>query len=169
MIIGIESVDELKRECHDNGGRFIMTNGCFDLFHAGHLYSLNYARRITSTVDFAFRSHSAPPSVYEDRLLVAINSSESIQKIKGPDRPIIPLADRLYVLNNLKCVDYIVVFNDESVYSTILKIKPDILVKGGTTEDIVGKHFVNSYGGFVFNSPVKRGLSTSKIIENIRK
>lgn len=124
------------------------TNGCFDLFHAGHLSSLKSAR---SQCDY---------------LVVAVNSDSSIQQLKGPDRPIVPLHDRINLLRELPFVDQVVTFDALTPIELIHSIRPDILFKGEDYADkhVVGSDFVQSYGGQVRLLPFEYNVSTSSII-----
>lgn len=134
--------------------KHIMTNGCFDLFHAGHLALLREASR-------------AADEVY---LTVAINSDRSVRKLKGTDRPIIPEYERAIIVSSFDFVDRVIIFYDTSVIPVLTYLKPDILVKGG--RPIEGKEFVESYGGktaqyerYRYDDGIR---STSNIIHKIR-
>ena len=127
----------------------VFTNGCFDIIHRGHVEYLNKAKKLG------------------DILIVGINSDESIKKIKGNKRPIIPLYSRAYVLDNLKAVDFVVPFDEETPIELIKIIKPDVHVKGGDykEEDLPEAEIVKSYGGEIKIIPLIEGFSTTKIIE----
>jgi rfaE bifunctional protein nucleotidyltransferase chain/domain len=139
------------------GEKIVFTNGCFDILHAGHIKYLEAA------------------AAKGDRLIVAVNSDDSVQKLKGPDRPINVLQSRMYLLASLQCVDAVCAFTDETPIHVIELIKPDILVKGGDyrIEDIVGAKEVISWGGRVETIPFVEGYSTtkieSKILDRFRK
>ena len=149
------SLEELLKELILLRGKkkIVFTNGCFDLLHAGHAHYLNECKKLG------------------DLLVVGINSDDSIRKIKGEKRPIIPLELRAYLLSNLGAVDYVVPFEEETPLKLIKAIKPDFLVKGGDwkIENIVGADFVQSYGGKVLTIPFKFDISTTKIVEEIKK
>jgi D-beta-D-heptose 7-phosphate kinase/D-beta-D-heptose 1-phosphate adenosyltransferase len=134
------------------GRKVVFTNGCFDLFHAGHLRLLREARKLGDT------------------LVVAINSDKSVRKLKGPGRPYIGEDDRALLLAALDCVDYICVFGEDTPLDLIKELKPDVLVKGGDyrREDIVGGDFVESLGGRVVIIPLIEGMSTSSLAEKIK-
>ena len=134
------------------GRRVVFTNGCFDLFHTGHLKLLREARKLG------------------DALVVAINSDKSVRKLKGPGRPYITEADRALLLAALDCVDYLVVFEEDTPLELIMGLKPDVLVKGGDyrREDVVGGGFVESTGGRVVIIPLVKGMSTSTLAEKIK-
>lgn len=128
--------------------KLVFTNGCFDILHSGHLEVLNFAKN------------------KGDKLVVALNSDSSIKKLKGSNRPINSLEDRIKILSELKCVDYIVCFDEETPENLINLISPDVLVKGGDYNDkqIVGSNKVME----VYTSNYIANKSTSKIIEQIQ-
>lgn len=140
-------VDKLKRD----GKRIVFTNGCFDIIHIGHVRYLKSAKG------------------YGNILIVGLNSDESVRKIKGDKRPIVPQEERAEVLSSIRFVDYVIIFNEPDPYNTIAAIKPDILVKGGdwAIDKIVGRDIVESYSGKVCIIPFIEGASSSKIIEEI--
>jgi rfaE bifunctional protein nucleotidyltransferase chain/domain len=131
--------------------KIVFTNGCFDLLHAGHADYLNKAKSLG------------------DILVVGINSDASVRRIKGEKRPILPQQMRAYLLDNLKPVDYVVIFEEDTPLELIKAIKPDVLVKGADwdLERIVGADFVLSYGGRVERIPFSFDISTSKVVERI--
>jgi rfaE bifunctional protein nucleotidyltransferase chain/domain len=132
--------------------KIVFTNGCFDILHLGHVEYLNEAKSLG------------------DLLLVAINSDESVKKIKGPDRPINNENDRSQMLLNLKSVDCVQVFNNETPLEIIKLINPNILVKGGDwkIEQIIGHEHVLSLGGEVKSLMFKNGYSTSNLISQVQ-
>jgi D-beta-D-heptose 7-phosphate kinase/D-beta-D-heptose 1-phosphate adenosyltransferase len=132
-----------------NGEKVVMTNGCFDVLHAGHVQYLQQAKALGN------------------RLIVAINSDESVRALKGDTRPINPLSDRIAVISGLASVDWVVSFSQETPQALIEKIKPDILVKGGDyqVEEIAGSAAVLANGGEVIILPLRAGCSSSRIIE----
>ncbi len=152
MIVSLEELlrilEPLRKE-----KKIVFTNGCFDIIHAGHAHYLKEAKKLG------------------DILIVGLNSDSSIRKIKGLKRPIIPQEMRAYLLDSLKPVDFVVIFDEETPIELIKAIKPDILVKGGDwdIDKIVGKDFVESYGGKVITIPFKFDISTTKIIEMIKE
>ena len=150
---GVVSMEELQihlQRSREAGQKIVMTNGCFDVLHAGHTLYLDEAKKLG------------------DRLVVAINTDEAIKKLKGEDRPLNNLESRASVLAALACVDWVVAFDDESVEKTVEEIKPDVLVKGGDTpvEKIVGADFVKSYGGEVKSLSFLQGFSTSTVLND---
>ena len=140
-------VEELKNQ----NLKIVFTNGCFDIVHRGHVEYLNKAKKLG------------------DVLIVGINSDKSIKKIKGDKRPIIPLHSRAYVLDNLKAVDFVVPFDEETPIELIKIIKPDVHVKGGDykEEDLPEAEVVKSYGGKIEIIPLIEGFSTTKIITGV--
>jgi len=144
------SISEKRRK---KGQIMVFTNGCFDILHAGHVDYLTKARRLG------------------DFLVVGLNSDLSVSKIKGPFRPINTQDLRIEVLSALECVDYIVLFDEETPEDLIKALKPDILVKGADwpEEKIVGADYVKSYGGKVIRIEFIFDISTTKIIEKIKK
>jgi rfaE bifunctional protein nucleotidyltransferase chain/domain len=151
----ILTLKELLKDLEKNkkGKKIVFTNGCFDILHAGHVHYLNECKK------------------YGDILIVGINSDSSIKRLKGEKRPILPLEMRAYVLSNLCSVDYVVPFEEDNPYNLIKEIKPDILIKGGDwlPDQIVGRDIVESYGGKVLTIPFKFDISTTRIIEEIKK
>jgi len=131
------------------GEKVVFTNGCFDLLHMGHVQYLQQARELGSC------------------LVVAINSDESVRRLKGPPRPIIGADERAAMLAALECVDYVTIFPEDTPEPLLELLKPDLLVKGGTTPVVVGREIVERYGGKVLNLQAVKGLSTTKIIERI--
>ncbi len=127
------------------------TNGCFDLIHTGHISMLKFCKENC------------------DRLIVALNSDQSVKRLKGQSRPINDENQRAVVLSEFSSIDAIVVFDDNTPESLINIIKPDLLIKGGdySKDNIVGAEFVESYGGRVITSPYINGFSSTKILKNI--
>jgi len=140
--------DELARR-QKRGDKVVFTNGCFDLLHIGHVRYLQQARELGSC------------------LVVAINSDDSVRKVKGPDRPIIPAGERAEMLGALECVDYVTVFDEDTPEPLLAVLKPEVLVKGGTTPMVVGRQIVEGYGGIVRTLDLVDGLSTTNIINRI--
>ncbi|MDI6687936.1 MAG: D-glycero-beta-D-manno-heptose-7-phosphate kinase [Desulfobacterales bacterium] len=133
--------------------KIVLTNGCFDLLHSGHIMLLSASKRLG------------------DVLIVAIDSDESVKNIKGRGRPIISEKDRISLLSAFDYVDYVVVFSSEQLNQVIEIIRPDILTKGGNYifEDVVGREIVERHGGRVVLIPITKNISSSSIINNIRK
>ncbi len=135
-----------------NNERIVMTNGCFDILHSGHISYLEQARALG------------------DKLLVAVNSDDSVRELKGDSRPVNPLPDRMKILSALSCVDMVVAFGEQTPAALIELLQPDILVKGGdyTEDQIAGAEFVKTHGGEVVILPFQEGCSTSLILEKIK-
>lgn len=155
---GIVSEDELLNavnEAKSHGEKIVMTNGCFDMLHAGHVKYLQQAKRLG------------------DRLIVAVNEDVSVARLKngfGPPRPINKLAQRMSVLAALECVDWVVPFSEDTPERLICHLLPDVLVKGGDyrPEQIAGHKCVSAQGGEVRILGYEEGCSTSLMIEAIR-
>ena len=152
MIIELNELLSLLRDLRGKQ-KIVFTNGCFDILHAGHADYLKKAKSLG------------------DILIVGINSDESIRRIKGEKRPIIPQELRAYLLDSLKPVDYVIIFEEDTPFELIKAIKPDVLVKGADwdLDKIVGADFVLSYGGKVERIEFSFDISTTKIIEKILK
>ena len=131
----------------------VFTNGCFDIFHAGHIRYLNQAKKCG------------------DILVVALNSDRSVQKIKGSLRPIVPLKERAEIMGALRAVDFVTFFHEDTPYKTIAALKPNILVKGAdwSKDKIIGADLVLKNRGKVKTIPYVPGKSTTNIIETILK
>jgi D-beta-D-heptose 7-phosphate kinase/D-beta-D-heptose 1-phosphate adenosyltransferase len=140
-------------EAKARGERIVMTNGCFDILHAGHVSYLEEAKS------------------FGDKLIVAVNDDASVARLKGPDRPITPLEDRMAVLAGLAAVDWVVPFGEDTPAELIARISPNVLVKGGdyTVEQIAGAPAVLANGGEVQIVRFKPGRSTSAVIDAIRR
>ena len=143
-------LDKIKK-WKEEGKKIVFTNGCFDIIHAGHVDYLEKAKKLG------------------DILIVGLNSDLSISKIKGEKRPIIEEKLRKKVLESLKPVDLVIIFNENTPERLIKEIKPDVLVKGGdwSIDNIVGADFVKSYGGKVKTIDFVYDISTTKIIEKV--
>jgi rfaE bifunctional protein nucleotidyltransferase chain/domain len=141
----------LRQHGRPRAGRLVFTNGCFDLLHRGHVEYLFAARRLG------------------DRLVVGVNADDSVRRLKGGGRPVVPLADRLYVLAGLACVDAVVPFAEDTPRQLIAALLPDVLVKGGDyrAEDVVGAGEVRAAGGEVVIVPLLEGRSTTTILQRL--
>jgi D-beta-D-heptose 7-phosphate kinase / D-beta-D-heptose 1-phosphate adenosyltransferase len=140
------------QDARSRGERIVMTNGCFDILHAGHVQYLQQAKNLG------------------DRLLVAVNVDETVRSLKGEGRPINSLAERMAVLAGLEAVDWVVAFAEPTPARLIEQVAPDILVKGGDYTDIqtiAGAQAVLAAGGEVKILPFKAGCSTTRIIERV--
>ena len=151
---GLVGLDELKlmvAESRARGERVIMTNGCFDVLHAGHVAYLEEAKNLG------------------DRLIVAVNDDESVRRLKGESQPINELEDRLLVLAGLAAVDWVVPFSNDTPAELIAEVLPDVLVKGGDykPDDIAGAKDVLNNGGEVRVLAFRDGHSSSRIIDKL--
>ncbi len=151
MIVPREQLSAVLQPHRHRGDRIIFTNGCFDLVHAGHLTYLRTARSLG------------------DCLVVGLNSDDSVQRLKGKGRPILPQQDRALLLDALQFVDYVVIFEEDTPESLIREVRPHLLVKGGDYRpwEIVGARFVTAYGGHVAILPYIAGKSTTAIVAQI--
>ena len=133
--------------------RIVFTNGCFDILHRGHVTYLTEARRLG------------------DLLVVGLNADASVKRLKGPERPINNEQDRLYVLSQLKAVDFVEIFTEDTPLNLILKVQPKMLVKGGDwkIDQIVGGNEVLASGGQVFSLNFVNGYSTTNLIHKIQE
>lgn len=132
--------------------KIVFTNGCFDILHSGHIQYLHRAKKLG------------------DLLVVAVNSDQSVRKLKGKNRPINSLRDRMEVLAGLESIDFVTSFNQIDPLQIILMLQPHVLVKGGDwkTSQIIGAKEVLSRGGKVRSLRFKQGRSTTKIIERAK-
>ncbi len=147
----LEEMKEIRQQFKDQNKRVVFTNGCFDIIHAGHIDYLSKAKALG------------------DVMIVGLNSNASVMRIKGSKRPILKAAERSFILSNLKPVDYVVLFDEDTPKLLIEELLPDILVKGADWEigNIVGKDVVIANGGEVKTIEFVNDQSTSKIIKII--
>lgn len=141
------------RRRRKNKETVVFTNGCFDLLHAGHVRLLRQAK-----------SHG-------DFLVVGVNSDRSVRRLKGPGRPILPLKYRIEMLSALEPVDCVVSFSEDTPERLIRAIRPDVLIKGGDwkVRRIAGAGAITARGGRVVPGLFIRGLSTTRLIQRIRR
>ncbi len=144
------SFEQLEKNRKDK--KIVFTNGCFDILHRGHIAYLNDARE------------------QGDLLVVGVNSDASVKRLKGDDRPINKEEDRKFMLENLKAVDFVFIFEEDTPYELISKIQPDVLVKGGDwkVEDIVGHDIVAKNGGVTKSLRFENGYSTTDLINKVQ-
>jgi rfaE bifunctional protein nucleotidyltransferase chain/domain len=145
---------DLVKVLAERGDRSVVfTNGCFDILHAGHVSYLEDARG------------------FGDLLVVAVNSDDSVRRLKGPTRPVNDECDRALVLAALESVSYVTFFDEDTPYELVRLLQPDVLVKGGdwTPERIVGADLVLARGGKALSLPYLPGRSTTAILEKIAK
>lgn len=145
-ITDIEKLKEILNK-KNNGKKIVFTNGCFDILHRGHVEYLQKAKELG------------------DLLVLGLNSDSSVKRLKGESRPINNEKDRAIILSALECVDYIIIFNEDTPFELIKNLKPDILVKGGDykIENVVGREYAKETMIIDFVD----GYSTTKIIKNI--
>lgn len=141
-------VEDLKKK----GKRLVLTNGCFDLLHAGHIMLFSASKQLG------------------DILIVAIDDDESVKKLKGSGRPVLNAKERSRILSALDAVDYVVVFSSHELKKLIEIIQPDVLTKGSnyTSKEVFGRELVEKYGGRVKLIPVTENISSTRIINNIK-
>lgn len=141
-------IQDLKKK----GKRLVMTNGCFDLLHAGHIMLFSASKQLG------------------DVLIVAIDDDDSVKDLKGPGRPVISARERVRIISALDTVDYVVVFSSQELSKLIEIIRPDVLTKGSnyTSEEVFGRELVEQLGGRVVLIPVTEEISSTRIIDNIR-
>ena len=145
-----DSIGQEARRLQSLGKRVVFTNGCFDIIHPGHVDLLRRARQLG------------------DALVVAINSDNSVQRLKGPSRPVFPEDERAEILRALDVVDYVCTFDEDTPLEAILAIRPDVLVKGADwTDNIVGSKEVEGWGGKVAAIPLVPGQSTTSVIDRV--
>lgn len=152
---GAWNLDALAREIgrrRKDGMRVVLTNGCFDLLHVGHVRTLQAARALG------------------DLLVLAINSDTSVRQLKGPDRPVVPEDERAEILSSLSCVDYVVIFDELDPRRVVSAIAPDFLAKGGdwSLDTIIGREEVEAHGGKVVVLPDIPGARTTSLIARVR-
>ena len=139
------------RRLHAEGRRIAFTNGCFDLMHAGHASSLEFARK------------------QGDVLIVALNTDASVRRLKGPERPIVDERNRARMMAALECVDYVTWFGEDEPRDLIAELLPDVLVKASDWAAYVsGRDIVEAHGGRVVLAPMVEGLSTTSLVAKIR-
>ncbi len=139
--------------CHAEGKRVAFTNGCFDLLHPGHIRILQETRNTA------------------DAMVLALNTDASVQRLKGPTRPVQSEADRATVLAALACVDCVVLFDEDTPLEVLCHLRPDVLVKGAdyTKVEVVGATEIESWGGEVRLVDLVEGRSTTSLIEKSKQ
>jgi len=152
-VISEEELEQVIQIAHKRGEKVIMTNGCFDLLHTGHIDYLQKARELG------------------DKLVVAVNSDESVRQLKGESRPVNTLENRMIMLAALECVDWVVAFKEETPEQLYCRVLPDVIVKGGDykADEVAGGDCVRANGGDVKILTFVDGFSTSQLITKIKK
>lgn len=151
MITNTKDFIPVRKKISDDGKKLVFTNGCFDIIHRGHITYLNEAKNLG------------------DFLIIGLNTDNSVKRLKGEGRPINNQNDRAIVIDNLKAVDFIIFFEEDTPYNLISEIRPDVLVKGGDwkEEEIVGSDIVKSYGGKVISLKYIDNYSTTNLLKKI--
>ena len=150
MVGSLEEVADRVHRLQFTGKKVVFTNGCFDILHSGHIDLLQKARELG------------------DALVVGINSDASVARLKGPTRPIISESERAELLDGLEMVDFVCSLDEDTPLNAILKIRPDVLVKGADwTDNIVGQSEVETWNGKVVAVPLIPGCSTTAIVERV--
>ncbi|MGH8625024.1 MAG: bifunctional D-glycero-beta-D-manno-heptose-7-phosphate kinase/D-glycero-beta-D-manno-heptose 1-phosphate adenylyltransferase HldE [Gammaproteobacteria bacterium] len=152
-IVDEDQLMTLVAEARGRGQRIVMTNGCFDILHAGHVYYLEAARKLG------------------DRLIVAVNDDASVKRLKGSGRPVNPLPRRMLVLDALTAVDWVVPFPEDTPERLLARLLPDVLVKGGdySPDRIAGASLVKTHGGEVVVIDYLEGFSTTELIDSLQR
>jgi len=153
-IIDFEKIEDFLSDLRSNNEiEIAFSNGCFDILHRGHV---EYLEKAKSRADV---------------LIIGLNSDNSVRRLKGEGRPYISQDDRAYILSRLEAVDIVCIFDQDTPVELLQRVKPDYLLKGAdyTPEQIVGRDFVESYGGKVLTVPLVKGKSSSSIIGKIWK
>lgn len=146
-----EALKKILDKLRKKGKRIVFTNGCFDILHPGHIGYLKRSKGLG------------------DLLVIGLNSDASVRKLKGKGHPITPQGKRAELLASLEFVDFVAIFNELTPLKLIKKVRPHILVKGADWQkkDVVGKGFIESYGGKVQRVPYLKGYSTTALIKKI--
>lgn len=148
-----QEIVEIVKSLQAQGQTVVFTNGCFDLVHAGHIASFRKAKEMG------------------DVLIVAVNSDDSIRRLKGEERPVVMLENRMKLLEALEMIDYLVPFSEDTPQNLIEAIRPDVLVKGADWKGkkVAGEDFIKSYGGRIAFIDLEEGLSTTNLVAKIRQ
>ncbi|MDF1610728.1 MAG: D-glycero-beta-D-manno-heptose 1-phosphate adenylyltransferase [Stygiobacter sp.] len=151
LVLNIIELIKVRNELKKQNKKVVFTNGVFDILHAGHVDYLIKAKKLG------------------DVLIVAVNSDSSVKKIKGDLRPVVPQNERAFIISQLKPVDYVTIFDEETPYEVIKKLIPDVLVKGAdwSKDKIVGADIVESNGGKVETIKFVNNTSTTNIIKTV--
>ena len=151
MVVSQSELLERRQDWRKQGRKVVFTNGCFDLIHPGHVRLLETAR------------------AQGDILVVAVNSDESVRRLKGPNRPILPQTDRAEVLAAMAAVDAVTVFSEDTPCALLERLLPDVLVKGADWSHwIAGREIVEGSGGEVVAIPFEEHYSTTNLVQAIR-
>jgi len=150
-ILSINEAASTFKRLKKEGKKIVFTNGCFDIIHRGHVEYLQKAKE------------------FGDILVIGLNSDDSVKRLKGPHRPIMPQEDRAFILSHIVGVDFVCIFAEDTPQKIIETLVPDILIKGSEykIEDIVGREVVTNAGGKVLTVTMVEGKSTRNLIEKI--
>jgi D-beta-D-heptose 7-phosphate kinase/D-beta-D-heptose 1-phosphate adenosyltransferase len=148
----VEELADICRRLRNDRKQIVLTNGCFDLLHVGHIQLFSASKK------------------FGDVLIVALDDDESVKRIKGADRPVISAAERVGLLSALDSVDYVTVFDTDNLEQVITSIRPDVLTKGSNyeSEAVEGREIVDKYGGRVELIPITENISSTRIIDDIK-
>jgi rfaE bifunctional protein nucleotidyltransferase chain/domain len=146
-----DALTEIRTKLLQQNKTLVFTNGCFDILHRGHVEYLQQSRKMG------------------DVLIIGLNSDDSVTRLKGKGRPLMPQEDRAYLLAAFAAVDYVCIFEEDTPAELIRAIQPDILIKGGDYQihEIVGREVVEGRGGKVVTIPLVPNRSTSDVIRKI--
>jgi D-beta-D-heptose 7-phosphate kinase/D-beta-D-heptose 1-phosphate adenosyltransferase len=152
-VMSLAELARLREEYRRRGQTVVLTNGCFDLLHVGHVTYLEEAAALG------------------DVLIVAMNSDASVRRLKGPQRPVIGADERAGMLAALGCVSHVVIFDEDTPHTVLQGLRPDVLVKGGTYQpwEVVGHEIVTGYGGQVIVTGFVPGVSTTEIVRAVQQ
>jgi rfaE bifunctional protein nucleotidyltransferase chain/domain len=153
QIISLEELVTKVEEARSQGKIIVFANGCFDMLHVGHIRYLRGARALGNV------------------LIVAVNSDESARRIKGPGRPLMPLAERMEILSELRCVHYVVPFDDLDVTRLLLSLRPHIHAKGTdyTEQSVPERQTVLAYGGRIAITGDPKNHSTTQMLKRVKE
>ena len=143
---------EILTHARREGKKIVLTNGCFDLLHAGHLHAFQEAKK------------------FGDILVIALNSDDSVRSLKGDERPLVPQEQRAELIAGLRVVDYVVIFDEVDPLSIVTDLRPDVLAKGEDWAEgtIIGQEVVEAGGGKVVRIPLVKGISTTSLVKKIK-
>lgn len=152
-VLLLEALLKVRQDLRRKGLKVVLTNGCFDILHVGHVRLFQEAKK------------------HGDVLIVALNDDESVRRLKGPSRPVFSLAERWEILEAIEAIDYLTSFSEDTPQKLIATLLPDVLVKGGDwkLEEVVGRKEVESAGGRVVIVPYYKGHSSSSIIRKVNR
>jgi D-beta-D-heptose 7-phosphate kinase/D-beta-D-heptose 1-phosphate adenosyltransferase len=148
----LQELAEVCRKLHNDHKQIVLTNGCFDLLHVGHIKLFEASKRLG------------------DVMVVALDDDDSVRRLKGPERPVITASERVGLISALNSIDYVLVFDTSELEEIIKAIRPDVLTKGSNyeSETVEGREIVENYGGRVELIPITEAISSTKIINNIK-